>query len=363
MRQRFNVADLNAIETRVAAWVAGCQPLLDVFTTYVCVDHPESTQRVFGQVCAVCGKKLKQKDPYLDFACKMYNLDYFTLAKDYNSKDPALKGPAKEKRQIAKPGVLGAVYRLSGGVLGTHPKTGEPMKTGLWGYAENMGVDMSQEKANETVKVFRQVYEEIVYSWYALDKIPLSVMTGKPIRFGDEESEYSKKLKYALNRLAELNIYFDKFTVMDNGNEREIFRIHLPSGRRLHYVNAFVDNIKMFWQDSEGNDVYKAALCYGGIDQETKQWMDGITTHGGKIFENIVQAVARDVLCESMLKFENRLSLPIIGHVHDEAINQNPDDPAYPGVKVMEATMREPILWAPGLPLGADGFEDYYYHK
>jgi DNA polymerase bacteriophage-type len=363
LRHRLNVSDLNAIETRVAAWVAGCQPLLDVFTTYVCVDHPESTLHIYGQKCAVCGRDLKQKDPYLDFACRMYNLDYFSLARDYNSKDPVLKGPAKEKRQIAKPGVLGAVYRLSGGVLGTHPKTGEPMKTGLWGYAENMGVDMSQEKANETVKIFREVYNEIVFSWYALDKIPIAVMTEKPIRFGNEESEYSVKLKYALNRFAELKIFFDKFTFTDHGLERNIFRIHLPSGRRLHYVNAFVDDIKAPWKDRNGGDVYRTSLCYGRVNQETKKWEDDATAHGGLIFENIVQAIARDVLVESLIKFEFYMSLPVVGHVHDEGITETPDEPSYAGVKEMEETMRQPILWAPGLPLGADGFQDFYYHK
>jgi len=362
MKKRFNVSDLNAIETRVAAWVAGCQPLLDVFTTYVCVDHPESTMHIFGQNCVVCGRKLKQKDPYLDFACKMYNLDYFSLARDYGSKDPVLKGPAKEKRQIAKPGVLGAVYRLRGGDMGVNPKTHEPMKTGLWGYAENMGVDMTQEKANETVKVFRDVYNEIVFSWYALDKLPIAVMTGKPIKL-NEDSEYGTKLAYALKRLEELKIFMDKFTVMDHGNERHIFRIHLPSGRRLHYVNAFVDDIKAPWKGPSGEDVYRTSLCYGGVNQETKNWEDGVTTHGGKIFENIVQAIARDVLVESLIKFEFYMNLPVVGHVHDEGITETPDDPFYAGVQEMEDTMRQPILWAPGLPLGADGFEDFYYHK
>jgi DNA polymerase len=361
MRHRFNVSDLNAIETRVAAWVSGCQPLLDVFTTYICLEHPEATMHVYGMLCRVCGKPLKQKDPYLDFACKMYNLDYHILARDYDSKDPLIKGPAKEKRQIAKPGVLGAVYRLSGGGMGINPKTHEPMKTGLWGYAENMGVDMSQEKANETVKVFRDVYNEIVWSWYALDKLPMSVMTETPIKL-NEDSESGRKLLYALKRWEELHIFMDKFMVDDHGVERIIFRIHLPSGRCLHYVDAFIDDIKMPWTDSEGGEVYRAALCYAGVDQVTHQWIDGITTHGGKIFENIVQAIARDILTESLLVFE-QMGLLVVGHVHDEGVIETEDSPLVPGVKVMEDVMRRPILWAPGLPLGADGFEDYYYHK
>ena len=91
-RSRFNVADLNAIETRVAAWISGCEPLLDVFK--------------------------QNRDPYLAFATKMYHLPYETLEADLHSDDPVRKAAAKDMRQMAKPGVLAAVYRQGAGGMG-----------------------------------------------------------------------------------------------------------------------------------------------------------------------------------------------------------------------------------------------------
>lgn len=358
MRHRFNVADLNAIETRVGAWVAGCTSLLDVFTTYICVDHPEATKHVYGENCFVCQNSLKVKDPYLEFAAKMYNITYHSLAKDYESKDPDIKAGAKDKRQIAKPGVLGAIYRLSGGEMGVDRKTGDPKKTGLWGYAENMGVTMTQKEANDAVRTFRTSYPEIVQMWYALEKLAISVLTDKPIHFREDDD----KLRFALNRLQELNIWMDKFKVDDHGLDRIIFRIHLPSGRFLHYIDAYVDEIKMNWTTDDGGEVFKPCMIYAGTNQETHQWVSGIATHGGKLFENIVQAIARDILAESLLQFE-LMGLPVVGHVHDEGIAETEDDPFMPGVREMVFTMSQSILWCPGLPLFADGFEDHYYHK
>ena len=80
MKTRLNVADLAGIETRVSAWIAGCEPLLEVF-------------------------RLK-RDPYLDFASKMYHIPYEVLEADLHSSDPVKKAAAKFMRQMAKPGVL-----------------------------------------------------------------------------------------------------------------------------------------------------------------------------------------------------------------------------------------------------------------
>jgi DNA polymerase bacteriophage-type len=351
---RLNVADLNAIETRVGAWIAGCQSLLDVFTTYICVDHPNATLRVPG-VCSECHHELEQMDPYLSFAVKMYHTPYFTLAKDYKSKDPVKKAAAKEMRQMAKPGVLAAVYRQGAGGMGKDKKTGDPKKLGLWGYAENMGIDMTLEQAQNITKVFRDSYPEIVSMWYALEIIIRSVLQNKPIKTEKPD------ILFAINRLHEIGIKFDKIVIDDKGNERVILRIQLPSSRYLHYVDAHIEDIRMSWS-TEGHDVFRPNLIYSGVDLETKQWKSGITSHGGKVFENIVQAIARDVLCDKLLEIE-KMGCPICGHVHDEGISETPNDPFYPGAREMVHLMSQPVSWALTLPLGADGFEDQIYHK
>ena len=316
--QRLNVCDLNAIETRVAAWICQCNPLLDVFQ--------------------------QKRDPYLDFAVKMTQIPYERLDAMLHSKDPAEKATAKDHRQIAKPGVLGCVYRLSGGGWGKN-KYGDPIKTGLWGYAENMGVEMSQDKAHEIVRVFRDSYEEIKNFWYHSERMIKEVIDGP---------------KKAVRYLGPDNcIKLDKITIK---GRLPLFRMQLPSGRYLHYMDASIEDTKMPWKDSEtGEDIYKPTFTYCGIDSVTKQWTR-IAAHGGKTLENATQGVARDVLAEALLRADQK-DMAIVLHVHDEGASISEDDPFSPGLPEWLDCMSKPMPWAPTLPLGADGYEDFYYHK
>ena len=303
---RFNVSDLNAIETRVGAWVAQCAPLMEVFAL--------------------------NRDPYLDFANKMTNIPYEILARDVKSKDPIIKAAAKKHRQIAKPGVLGCIYRMSAATL--------------LEYAENMGVFMTMAQAEEVVRVFREAYKEIVHAWFQLEEKIQEVMEGdKVVRY------------FGPNNC----IKIDKYTFTCNGNVRTILRLHLPSGRKIHYVDASWEDTLMPWPGKDGAPVYRKALNYAAQDQKTKQWTY-TTSHGGKVFENIVQGMARDVLAEKLLMFED-VGLWVVGHVHDEGITETKDDIFSPGLIEMDAIMAKPVLWAPGLPLASDGFEGLYYHK
>lgn len=321
--KRFNVCDLNAIETRVGAWVAGCDSLLQVFRD--------------------------GKDPYIDFAVKLTGIPYETLMRDLKSKDPALKAAAKAHRQFAKPGVLGCVYRLGGGEL--IMVEGLPVKTGMWKYAEGYGIKMDREKAHEVVRIFREAYKEIPEMWYILEKAVADVL-----------KEGTTRVKREVGPGGCIKI--DKLTVKDRN---AILRIQLPSGRYLHYMDARIEDSLMPWKAKNefGEEIpaYKPTLVYAGINQKTHQWDTWITSHGGKIFENIVQGIARDILAYSLVRFENDFELPICGHVHDEGISQTDNDGMTPGVARMELIMSQPIDWAPGLPLKADGFEATYYHK
>jgi DNA polymerase len=317
--KRLKVCDLNAIETRIAAWVAQCQSLIQVF--------------------------LDDKDPYLDFAMKMTQIPYEILKRDIKSKDPAIKAAAKGHRQMAKPGMLGCVYRLGGGQMGVD-KHGDPVMQGLAGYADGMGIKMTFEQAHEIVRVFREAYHEIPECWYAVEAAIADVL---------EEGTFEVKRSIGPGGC----IKFDKINMKDR---KPILRIQLPSGRYLHYMDAYIDEALMPWKDKLGNDVYKRTLYYSSIDQTTKQWTSN-TAHGGKTFENIVQGIARDVLAESLLKFENEMDMPVCLHVHDEGGTEVSDDPFAPGFKEMKEQMSKSIFWAPGLPLGAEGFESDYYHK
>jgi DNA polymerase len=123
--------------------------------------------------------------------------------------------------------------------------------------------------------------------------------------------------------------------------------ITLPSGRRLTYVKPRIEVDMEYMRDQ---------LTYEGTD--AKGWTR-IPTYGGKLVENIVQAVARDCLAVSLVRVEDA-GFDTVMHIHDEIVveGKSADELAQ-----LEALMSQPIDWAPGLPLRADGFSTPYYKK
>ncbi|HEY1871095.1 MAG TPA: hypothetical protein VGG71_08560, partial [Chitinophagaceae bacterium] len=103
-------------------------------------------------------------------------------------------------------------------------------------------------------------------------------------------------------------------------------------------------------------------LVYAGTNQKSKKWQVGTTSNGGKILENITQAIARDVLACDMLALEET-GAQICGHVHDEAIVESHDTPFSIGADEMQEIMSRPIEWLPGFLSAADSFETKYYRK
>lgn len=127
--------------------------------------------------------------------------------------------------------------------------------------------------------------------------------------------------------------------------------IKLPSGRKLCYWNT---RLKMDPRDGREHIVYM------GVNQETKQWGE-TETYGGKLVENITQAIARDCLAISMQRVA-ALGYNIVMHVHDEMIVDVPIEDT-DALERINACMGEAIPWAPGLPLRGDGYETPFYMK
>lgn len=139
-------------------------------------------------------------------------------------------------------------------------------------------------------------------------------------------------------------------TVQSNLKMRKtgpLLRIQLPSGRELAYVSPRID---------EGDNI-----TYKGTIQGTGGW-GRIETYGPKLVENIVQATARDCLAESMRRLSS-VGVKIVFHVHDEVICEVDASEADLQLKMISALMGEPIDWAPGLPMRADGYTCGYYKK
>lgn len=123
--------------------------------------------------------------------------------------------------------------------------------------------------------------------------------------------------------------------------------VKLPSGRNLSYAKARI---------VEGD--YGPKIVYEG--QGDKVAFSTLDTYGGKLVENIVQATARDLLAEAMIRLDEK-GYNIVFHVHDEVVAEVPKGESTIGE--MNEIMSVVPKWAKGLPLGAEGYETEYYKK
>lgn len=123
----------------------------------------------------------------------------------------------------------------------------------------------------------------------------------------------------------------------------DALRCRLPSGRQLSYWGAWLDD---------------GSICFMGQNQTTRKW-EKTETWGGKLVENIVQAFARDCLAAAMVRLDEA-GYNICFHVHDEIIAEMPEGSRW---EDMAEIMGQPLEWAPGLLLRADGYETKFYMK
>lgn len=254
------------------------------------------------------------RDPYLDFATYMFHKSY----------DEFLEMGKKEYtpfRTLAKAPVLGCGYRLGPGQIYTDDKTGEKDATGLLGYAWSMGIDMTPAQSEEAVAIWREAYKKVVHFWYELeDASKECVQLRRPTKCGP------------------VKFYFDQ----------PFLRMELPSGRSLSYLRPRVEMVETPWGEE------RPTLTYEGQVGNTVTW-GRVPTHGGKLVENICQAVARDVLAHGML-LAHQAGLDIRMHVHDEVVVCSPVDKAEEQLGTLIACMETVPHWAEGLPLGAEGY-------
>lgn len=135
--------------------------------------------------------------------------------------------------------------------------------------------------------------------------------------------------------------------------------LRLPSNRCLCYPYPKLKQKLMPWLDDDENPVYKETLCYMGVGSFTKQWQEQFA-YGGLIFENIIQAIARDVLKEAIERVE-AAGYPVVLHVHDEIVTEPKAD--FGSIEEFSPIMAEVPKWAVGLPIAAAGWEGLRYRK
>lgn len=233
------------------------------------------------------------------------------------------KSPYRQKGKVAE---LALGYQGGAGAL----KTMGALDMGL-----------TEEELDPIKVAWRAANPEIVQLWYDCEGAAKAAVRGKT----------SVALPIAGGRASLVFAYQSGFLT-----------IQLPSGRKLFYVKPRIETEDLYRETSAGGRFVVASagsLTYEGNDQKTKQWVR-LPTYGGKLVENITQAVARDCLADAMLALDDE-GYEQLFTVHDEDVIEMPE-----GVGTLEEAeeiMGRPLAWAPGLPLRADGFECSYYQK
>lgn len=191
--------------------------------------------------------------------------------------------------------------------------------------ALNMG--LTEDELPDIVTRWRNANPRIRDLWYAVEQAALKVMqTAQP------------QAIYGLIFALEGDLIYGQ----------QFLTVQLPSGRKLYYPKPFLQE----------NQFGKLAVHYYSVGQQTRKW-EVSSTYGGKMVENIVQAIARDCLAVTLDRIHDR-GLQVVFHVHDEVIIDAPMDTT---VDEVCSLMAEPIPWAPGLILKGAGFESQYYMK
>ncbi len=185
--------------------------------------------------------------------------------------------------------------------------------------AIEMGIP--EDELKELVNTWRTSNINIVKLWWDIHKTAINALKNREI-----------------NTVSNIKIYY----------EGDIMFIILPSGRKLAYVKPRIEKNKY------GGD----SITYEGVSS-SKKW-ERIETYGPKLVENIVQAIARDILAEAMLRLRDK-GYKIVMHVHDEIVIEAKENEG--SLEEVIDIMIESPSWAKDLTLRAEGFESKYYRK
>lgn len=289
-------ADYSAIEARVIAMIAGEEWRLDVF-------------RGHGKI-------------YEASACQMFNMtmdDFKAYKAEHGSHHPARKKGKVSELALGYQGGVGAMVKFG---------------------AEKF---MTKQEMKETVRNWREASPMVVKLWHSLEECARSA-----VQFPGQVFTY-RLISYQMRG--------------------DVLYARLPGGRELSYHSPRLTPVWVKWEDGmewdpeEGRPVqvrceYPWAVDGGKLSykisymsEDKGRWVK-CSLYGGLATENIIQATARDLLADALLRLE-AAGYPVIMHVHDEVICEVPQ--GFGSVEELEAIMEQNPAWAEGWPIKADG--------
>lgn len=239
-------------------------------------------------------------DPYLDAAARIYHVPYGQVTKD--------------QRQVGKVSILSLGYQ---GWVGAFQKM-----------AVGYGVKISDDQAKGIIIPWREsrpgLSDKQTGFWAGMEEAAMkTVKTGKPHRCG--------RIVFGLKGM--------------------FLYMKLPSGRLLAYPYPKIEMVQPPYGEA------KPAVTFRAIDPITKKWKRS-SGYGGSWTENAVQAIARDILCDGLIRLD-AANFNLVLHVHDEGVAEEEKN----RLQEMMDTMLVPPTWAPDLPMGVSGWTAKRYRK
>jgi DNA polymerase len=240
----------------------------------------------------------RKEDPYKYMAAKIFGVPYERVT--------------KEQRELGKRAVLGCGFGM--GKDKFHFTCGA------------QGFPITEELAAQAVEAYREQYAMVKNYWYDLERVAVRAIRtpGKVFKFRNLQWLYRGGYLFC----------------------------QLPSGRRLAYPEPKIARVEKPWG-------LRDEISFMAVDTKTKKWKRE-ATYGGKLTENVTQAVARDVMNEAMFRAE-RAGYPIILTVHDEVVAEVPEH--FGSLEEFEKLLSESPRWADGLPIAVEGWREKRYKK
>lgn len=317
----FVIVDFSSVEARVNAWGANDLDALAVFV------HPTNN------------------DPYRTLATKVFNLAYELIKKE------------SRERDLCKRLELGCGYGMGGEkfyLTSINPKMGKPVdwpamvplfaeRTGEFWVRTNTDPRTGKTKpcpwgrpgdpawAMVTCEMlvqdgWRAAHQPIVQYWRDLEDAAIGAVCGEPSDVGPTHWELVDDALWCF----------------------------MVSDRPIIYRKPKLSK-ETRWSEKKQRHYEATALTYQTI--KGKEYL-----YGGKICENVTQAISRDLTGRAIVQCE-RAGLPVVLHVHDEIVTEVPRSVAKDALALQEEIMKDVPAWAPGLPINVEGFVCPFYRK